>query len=78
METVEEYFEWKNNQGEQSLEKKYIKETKKLKWKFTDTLYSFLGIFYVGLKVYCGVNDFSDLKEILNKETQVKSSQKKV
>lgn len=52
METVEEYFEWKSNKKEKSLEEKYIMKTRELKWDFTDTLYSFLGIYAIGLKAY--------------------------
>lgn len=52
METVQEYLEWKNNKKEKSLEEKYIKKTRELEWDFTDTLYSFLGIYAIGLKAY--------------------------
>lgn len=55
-----------------SLEKDYRKETHKLGWgNYTDVLYSFLGVFVVGLKVYCGSKEYANLKEILAKEIQI-------
>ena len=59
-----------------SLEKDYREETNKLGWgNYTDVLYSFLGVFLVGLKVYCGSNECANLKEILAKEVQISQRQ---
>lgn len=68
METVEEYFKWLHDRNEKSVEEIHKKETSRLKWEFTDTLYSFYGIFVVGLKIYSGKNNISDFKEILKNE----------
>lgn len=55
-----------------SLEKYYREKTNKLGWgDYTDVLYSFLGVFVVGLKVYCGSNEYANLKKILAKEIQI-------
>lgn len=52
METVKEYIEWKNDDEEKSLEEMFFNEKEKLEWDETDTLYSFLGIYVIGLGVY--------------------------
>lgn len=52
METVKEILEWKNDKKEKSLEEKFFNEKEKLEWDETDTLYSFLGIYVIGLGVY--------------------------
>lgn len=52
METVEEIIEWKKNKKEESLEEKFFNEKEKLEGDETDTLYSFLGIYVIGLKAY--------------------------
>lgn len=36
----------------QPVEKKFEKETKKLGWEYTDVLYSFLGIYVIGLYAF--------------------------
>ena len=36
----------------QPIEKKFEKETKKLGWEYTDVLYSFLGIYVIGLYAF--------------------------
>jgi hypothetical protein len=60
-----------------SLEKDYREETNKLGWgDYTDVLYSFLGVFVVGLKVYCGSDEPANLKEILATEMQISAYQK--
>ncbi|WML33311.1 hypothetical protein [Clostridium sp. OS1-26] len=60
-----------------SLEKDYREETNKLGWgDYTDVLYSFLGVFVVGLKVYCGSNEYANLKKILDKEIQINGHQR--
>lgn len=59
-----------------SLEKDYREKTNKLGWKWTDVLYSFLGVFVVGLKIYCGENECANLLKILAKEQQINSRQK--
>lgn len=54
-----------------SLEKDYRTKTNKLGWgDFTDVLYSFLGVFVVGLKVYCGENKCANLLEIWAKNNK--------
>lgn len=52
METVEEFIEWKKNKKETSLEETFKEEAKKLEWDETDTLYSFLGIYVIGLRAF--------------------------
>jgi len=52
METVKEILEWKNNKKEKSLEEMFLDEKEKLEWDVTDTLYSFLGIYVIGLRSY--------------------------
>lgn len=52
METVEEIIEWKKNKKEKSLEEKFFNEKEKLGWDETDTLYSFLGIYVIGLRAF--------------------------
>lgn len=52
MKTVEDYFEWLNNSKEPSLECMFRNETDNLGWGATDTLYSFLGIYVLGLKPF--------------------------
>ncbi len=58
METVEEFIEWKKNRKEKSLEEKFFNEKKELEWNETDTLYSFLGIYVIGLRA-CYPNKFT-------------------
>lgn len=59
-----------------SLEDDYRNKTNKLwGWDYTDVLYSFLGVFVVGLKIYCGSNEYANLKEILAKEIQISKRQ---
>lgn len=51
METVKDWFDWRNKNGssieEQNSDNKYIKD-----WKYKDVLYSFLGIYTIGLWIY--------------------------
>lgn len=54
-----------------SLEKDYCVEINILGWGYTDVLYSFLGVFVVGLKVYCGENKCANLFKIWTKENKV-------
>ena len=49
MNTVEDFFNWKNS-VEPSLEEMHKENTAILSWDETDTLYSFLGIYTIGLK----------------------------
>lgn len=51
LETVKDFFVWRNNPGK-NVEKLNIKKTKYLGWKNTDVLYSFLGIYAIGVWVY--------------------------
>ena len=49
MNTVEDFFNWRNSK-ELSFEEMHKKKTTILSWDETDTLYSFLGIYTIGLK----------------------------
>ena len=51
MKTVDEIIEWRNNK-EKSVEEMFEEDTKKLGWDKTDTLYSFLGIYVIGLYIF--------------------------
>ena len=42
--TIENYFQWKTNPKEPSIEKKYENHMIISQWKKTDVLYSFIGI----------------------------------
>ncbi len=52
MKTVKEFLIWKNDNKEKSLEDLFYNEKVKLEWEETDTLYSFLGIYVIGLAAY--------------------------
>ena len=53
--TIESYFQWKTNSKEPSIEKKYEKHKIISQWKKTgrtDVLYSFIGIYQIGIYVF--------------------------
>jgi len=52
MNSVKDIIDWKNDKKSKSIEQKYEKETKLLEWEKTDVLYSFLGIYVIGLKAF--------------------------
>lgn len=54
MKSVEEFMLWKDarNKFAKSIEKTYEKETDSLGWLYSDVLYSFLGIYTLGIYVY--------------------------
>jgi len=51
LETVKDFFKWKYSKDFQSIEEKHCDIAKKLKWDETDVLYSFLGVYVLGLRV---------------------------
>ncbi len=52
LETVEDFIAWKYDGKGDTLEKIFSNEIEKLGWEKTDTLYSFLGIYVIGLKAF--------------------------
>ena len=50
--TIENYFQWKTNPKEPSIEKKYENHMIISQWKKTDVLYSFIGIYQIGIYVF--------------------------
>lgn len=51
--TVDEWFLWrKQTSKKKSVEKKYESEAMELGWDYTDVLYSFLGIYAIGVWVF--------------------------
>lgn len=65
--TVEEIL----NNRITTVEMEHKKATDKLGWKWSDVLYSFLGVYVVGLKIYCSENECGNLKKIWSKEYSV-------
>lgn len=54
MKSVEEFMLWKDasNKSAKSIEETYEKETDSLGWLYSDVLYSFFGIYTLGIYVY--------------------------
>lgn len=52
MNTVKEWFDWRSNSKEKSVEEHNKEKIGVLMWKYTDVLYSFLGIYTIGAWVY--------------------------
>lgn len=52
MKEVSDFIEWKNAKNKSSLEENLKAETNALGWIKTDTMYSFLGIYAIGLKAF--------------------------
>ena len=50
--TIENYFQWKTNPKEPSIEIKYENHMIISQWKKTDVLYSFIGIYQIGIYVF--------------------------
>lgn len=50
--TIESYFQWKTDSKEPSIEEKYKKHKIVLQWERTDVLYSFIGIYQIGIYVF--------------------------
>ncbi len=50
--TVEKMFVWRTQTNKTDVEKCHEKETRKLGWNNTDVLYSFLGIYAIGVYAY--------------------------
>lgn len=53
------------------VETEHKKTTDRLGWKWSDVLYSFLGVYVVGLKIYCSENESGNLKKIWSKEYSI-------
>ena len=51
MQTVDDWFNWRAGKG-QSVEQKRIGQINKLKWEYPDVLYSFLGVYTLGIWAY--------------------------
>lgn len=52
MKTFEDIKKWKTGRRNISIEEQLLDQTRKLGWDKTDVLYSFLGIYVIGLRVF--------------------------
>ena len=66
--TIESYFQWKTNSKEPAIEKKYEKHKIISQWERTDVLYSFIGIYQIGIYVFypdkCKRTDYTIEKDV--------------
>ena len=53
IDSVQKWFEWRNKAYKKdSVEEMFKHESNKLEWHYTDVLYSFLGIYTIGVWIY--------------------------
>ena len=73
VETVKQMLDWKKSTCSKSIESKNKEITDYLEWKHTDALYSFLGIYALGVYAYNDKNHFKVTKCLVkDNETDVK------
>ncbi len=73
--SVADWFDWKNHNGNDSVENSHKNALKKLGWRHPDVLYSFLGIYCLGLETQSQYKDrFNQLWEQENNARQKRYS----